>query len=85
MTTTNIDVDDDLLQRAMRAMGARTKWEAVNTALAKYPTRADRVRAFDELLRLGRGGAFEPTRALWQTRKGAQRRASDEPGADDLR
>lgn len=33
MTRTNIDIDDDLVHRAMRTFGLRTKREAVHLAL----------------------------------------------------
>ena len=35
MTRTNIDIDDDLVNRAMRTFGLRTKREAVQLALER--------------------------------------------------
>ena len=35
MTRTNIDIDDDLVDRAMRTFGLRTKREAVQLALER--------------------------------------------------
>ena len=35
MSRTNIDIDDELLERAMRAFGLRTKRQAVNLALER--------------------------------------------------
>ena len=35
MTRTNIDIDDDLVDRAMRTFGLRTKREAVHLALER--------------------------------------------------
>ena len=35
MARTNIDIDDDLIARAMRAFGLRTKREAVHLALER--------------------------------------------------
>ena len=35
MTRTNIDIDDDLIERAMRTFGLRTKREAVHIALER--------------------------------------------------
>lgn len=35
MTRTNIDIDDDLVNRAMRTFGLRTKREAVHLALER--------------------------------------------------
>ena len=35
MTRTNIDIDDDLVNRAMRTFGMRTKREAVHLALER--------------------------------------------------
>jgi Arc/MetJ family transcription regulator len=45
---TNIEIDDDLLARAMRAYGLRTKREAVDYALRRLvaePLDADEARA----------------------------------------
>jgi len=35
MTRTNIDIDDELVERAMRAFGLRTKRQAVQLALER--------------------------------------------------
>lgn len=40
---TMIDVDDDVLERAARELGTRTKRETVNAALAYVAERQDRV------------------------------------------
>lgn len=77
MSATNIDIDDEVLERVMRTMGVRTKREAVNTALTEYLARAERGQAFDDLLELGRDGAFEPTREQWRARKRAQGHSDD--------
>ncbi|MBF6238488.1 Uncharacterized protein conserved in bacteria (DUF2191) [Nocardia otitidiscaviarum] len=43
MTVTQIDLDDDALQRAMTLSKARTKKEAVNLALRFYAERQERA------------------------------------------
>lgn len=43
MTVTQIDLDDDALQRTMALSGARTKKEAVNLALRYYAEQQQRA------------------------------------------
>ena len=43
MAVTQIDIDEDALQRAMTLSKARTKKEAVNTALRFYADRQERA------------------------------------------
>ncbi|MET9953568.1 type II toxin-antitoxin system VapB family antitoxin [Streptomyces sp. NPDC006339] len=43
MAVTQIDIDDDALQRAMTLSKARTKKEAVNLALRFYADRQERA------------------------------------------
>ncbi|GAB2663457.1 type II toxin-antitoxin system VapB family antitoxin [Nocardia goodfellowii] len=53
MTVTTIDLDDELLTKAMRLSGGATKKEVVNMALREYVERHDRVeqinRFFDSM------------------------------------
>ncbi|MEV6280606.1 type II toxin-antitoxin system VapB family antitoxin [Nocardia sp. NPDC051832] len=53
MTVTTIDLDDELLMKAMRLSGGATKKEVVNMALREYVERQDRAaqreRFFDSL------------------------------------
>ncbi len=59
MAITRIDLDDDLLDEAMRLMGAATKDDAVNTALREYVQRARRTAAATRLLERGQRGDFD--------------------------
>lgn len=43
MTVTQIDIDDDALDRAMKLSGAKTKKEAVNLALEYYADKQERA------------------------------------------
>ncbi|WP_278263778.1 type II toxin-antitoxin system VapB family antitoxin [Nocardia sp. AG03] len=43
MTVTQIDLDDDALERVMATSQAKTKKEAVNLALRFYAARAERA------------------------------------------
>jgi Arc/MetJ family transcription regulator len=43
MSVTQIDIDDDALERAMALAKVRTKKEAVNLALAYYAERQERA------------------------------------------
>ena len=47
MTTmrTNIDLDDDILQRLMKITGAKTKKQVVNDALREALSRHERINA----------------------------------------
>lgn len=44
---TNIDIDDELIARAMELAGARSKREMVDRALREYVARAQRPRLRD--------------------------------------
>ena len=65
MGRTNIDIDDALVERAMRLTGARTKREAVNLALARLVEKGSLYRAARRL----RG------KAVWEGDVGAWRTA----------
>lgn len=47
MSVTQIDVDDEALDEAMRLSGARTKKDTVNLALREYAARHRRIRALE--------------------------------------
>lgn len=47
MSVTQIDVDDDALDEAMRLAGTRTKKETVNLALREYVASHRRVEALE--------------------------------------
>lgn len=46
---TNLAIDDNLLNEALRAGGCRTKGETVNEALKEYVERRKRERTLDSL------------------------------------
>ncbi|GGK68914.1 type II toxin-antitoxin system VapB family antitoxin [Nocardia camponoti] len=74
MAITRIDLDDDVLDEAMRLMGAATKDEAVNTALREYVQRARRVAAATRLLERGQRGDFDAAEGARDTAKREHRR-----------
>lgn len=49
MIVTQIDLDDEALNEAMRMMGTSTKKETVNTALREYVARVKRIEALEKL------------------------------------
>lgn len=53
---TNIDIDDDLLSRAMAATGLTTKKATVEEALRRLVLRRERMDALAELAGLGWDG-----------------------------
>lgn len=69
VSVTQIDIDDDALNRVMALQGARTKKEAVNLALNFYADRQDRA------LRISRH--FERARH-WGAVEDAERRHTEE-------
>lgn len=59
MSLTQIDIDDEALQAAMRLSGSRTKKEAVNLALKEYATRHRRIAALEHFAGLAEGWDYE--------------------------
>ncbi|WP_405132708.1 type II toxin-antitoxin system VapB family antitoxin [Nocardia sp. NBC_01388] len=74
MTVTQIDLDDDALNEAMRLMGTTTKKETVNTALREYAKQLKRVEAFDKLLEMGQRGDFDEAASAHAAAKAAWKR-----------
>ncbi|WP_370070528.1 type II toxin-antitoxin system VapB family antitoxin [Streptacidiphilus sp. MAP5-3] len=54
-----IDIDDEALDAAQKALGAKTKKETVNRALTEAVTRINRAEAHAELARLAAEGALD--------------------------
>ncbi|MFJ8662386.1 type II toxin-antitoxin system VapB family antitoxin [Streptomyces sp. NPDC093795] len=70
MAVTQIDIDDDALQRAMALSKARTKKEAVNLALRFYADQQDRAaRISRHFERAARWGAVEDAERRHQAEK----------------
>ncbi|GAB0103741.1 hypothetical protein JMUB6875_27150 [Nocardia sp. JMUB6875] len=75
MTVTQIDLDDDALNEAMRLMGTTTKKETVNRALLEYVQQRKRLEAFDKLLAMGQRGDFDQAADAHTSAKEAWKRA----------
>jgi Arc/MetJ family transcription regulator len=73
MSVTQIDLDDDALNEAMRLSGAKTKKDTVNLALREYAARHRRVKALERYA----AAAGEWDYPGWQE----QRRADKGPAA----
>ncbi|MET9437881.1 type II toxin-antitoxin system VapB family antitoxin [Streptomyces sp. NPDC006551] len=70
MAVTQIDIDDDALQRAMALSKARTKKEAVNLALRFYADRQERAaRISRHFERARQWGAIEDAERRHQAEK----------------
>jgi len=59
---TNIDIDDELMEEAMKATGQRTKKAAVEEALRQAVQAARRRRALEELHGIGWEGNLDAMR-----------------------
>ena len=64
MARTNIDIDDQLVEQAMRLTGARTKRQAVNIALRRL---VDKGSLYRSLRRLRGKLAWEGNVNAWRT------------------
>ncbi len=60
---TNLAIDDELLERAKRLGGHRTKRETVNEALAEYIARHKRLAALESLGTIDFDEAFDYKKA----------------------
>lgn len=63
---TNIEIDDELLARAMKASGLSTKRATVEEALRLLVRLRERVQGFDQLRGLGWGGNLDEMREGWR-------------------
>jgi Arc/MetJ family transcription regulator len=61
---TNIDIDDALLKKAMRATGMKTKKATVEAALERVVRQAAQVDALEKLRGLGWAGDLDEMRDL---------------------
>ncbi len=77
MTVTQIDLDDDELEQAMRNLGTTTKKDTVNTALREVNARRRRLAALERMAERYESGEFDAAVAAWERRKGV----GVEPGA----
>lgn len=75
MSVTQIDIDDDALNEAMRLMGTSTKKDTVNTALREYAARVKRLQAADKLAKRAERGEFDQVAAAHQAEKVARKQA----------
>ncbi|HEX9336919.1 MAG TPA: type II toxin-antitoxin system VapB family antitoxin [Pseudonocardiaceae bacterium] len=75
MSITQIDLDDDALNEAMRLMGTTTKKETVNAALREYVQQQRRVEAAERLFQMGQRGDFDQAAAAHAAAKAAWKQA----------
>lgn len=64
---TNIDIDDRLLQEAMKVTGQKTKKATVEEALRLIVKRAGQRQALEELRGMGWEGDLDQMRNDWTT------------------
>lgn len=69
MALTQIDLDEDALDEAMRLSGAKTKKETVNLALREYAASHRRVAALELYARQAAGWDYED----WAGRRAAEK------------
>jgi Arc/MetJ family transcription regulator len=69
VSVTQIDLDDDALEEAMRLSGARSKKETVNLALREYAARHRRIAALDHYAAVAQGWDYEG----WQEMRAANK------------
>ncbi|MER8102970.1 MULTISPECIES: type II toxin-antitoxin system VapB family antitoxin [unclassified Kitasatospora] len=73
MSVTQIDIDDDALERAMTLAGVRTKKDAVNLALRFYAERQERAaRISRHFERARHWGAVEDAERMHRAEKDAR-------------
>ncbi|MFF2611420.1 type II toxin-antitoxin system VapB family antitoxin [Kitasatospora sp. NPDC058046] len=73
MSVTQIDIDEEALERAMALAGVRTKKEAVNLALRFYAERQERAARIGRHFQRARAwGAVEHAEQLHRTEKDAR-------------
>lgn len=70
MGVTQIDIDDDALQEAMRLSGETTKKGTVNLALREYAARHRRIEAFERHRAAAQHWDYEE----WQRQRQADKR-----------
>jgi Arc/MetJ family transcription regulator len=64
VSITQIDLDDEALDEAMRLSGAKTKKETVNLALREYAARHRRIAALDYYAAVAQAWDYEGWQAL---------------------
>ncbi|HVV18555.1 MAG TPA: type II toxin-antitoxin system VapB family antitoxin [Pseudonocardiaceae bacterium] len=75
MSVTQVDLDDEALQEAMRLLGTRTKKDTINTALREVVQRLRRVEAAELLLEMGQRGDFDQAAEAHAAAKSAWQKA----------
>lgn len=71
MSITQIDLDDDELEQAMRNLGTATKKDTVNTALREVNARRRRLAALERMAERYERGEFDLAVEAWERRKAA--------------
>lgn len=59
---TNVEIDDAVMAAAMKALGVKTKREAIDKALRAAIRREERLRAWDEMRGAGWEGDLDDMR-----------------------
>jgi Arc/MetJ family transcription regulator len=72
VSVTQIDLDDDALEEAMRLSGAKTKKDTVNLALREYAARHRRVQALEHYATAAKGWDY----AGWQELRDTDRNSA---------
>lgn len=78
MTVTTIDLDDDVLEKALRVAGGGTKKDVVNAALREYADRHERVELVAKHFAAAQGWDYEG----WERHRTADRAAPADSGRD---
>lgn len=71
MSITQIDLNDEALEKAMNLMGTKTKKDTVNSALVDYVERMERLKAAERLFERGKRGEFDAAAEAHQAAKQA--------------
>jgi Arc/MetJ family transcription regulator len=69
VSVTQIDLDDEALEQAMRLSGAKSKKDTVNLALREYAARHSRIAALDRSASAAASWDYEG----WQAMRAADR------------
>lgn len=70
MSVTQVDLDDEALDEAMRLSGSKTKKETVNLALREYAARLRRIQALERFGAVAQGWDYDTWRRLRAKDKG---------------
>jgi Arc/MetJ family transcription regulator len=75
VSVTQVDLDDEALNEAMRLLGTKTKKETINMALREVVLRHRRVEAAQRLFERGQRGDFDRAAEAYAAAKRASKQA----------